>query len=112
MNLTVGTYAVTITDTKGCITIEDYEVTEPTPLISDIIPTHVSCFGFSDGEAIVNIVGGSVPIASYDWSDAQINQTATSLFAGTYTVTVTDVQGCSYTDTIVILQTYCSCCFS
>ena len=104
MNLTVGTYAVTITDTEGCITIEDYEVTEPTPLISDIIPTHVSCFGFSDGEAIVNIVGGSVPIASYDWSDAQINQTATSLFAGTYTVTVTDVQGCSYTDTIVILQ--------
>ena len=104
MNLTVGTYAVTITDTKGCITIEDYEVTEPTPLISDIIPTHVSCFGFSDGEAIVNIVGGSVPIASYDWSDAQINQTATSLFAGTYTVTVTDVQGCSYTDTIVILE--------
>jgi gliding motility-associated-like protein len=103
-DLTVGTYAVTITDSEGCITIEDYEVTEPTPLISDIIPTHVSCFGLSDGEAIVNIVGGSVPITSYDWSDAQINQTATSLFAGTYTVTVTDVQGCSYTDTIVILQ--------
>ena len=104
MNLTVGTYAVTITDTEGCITIEDSEVTEPTPLISDIVPTHVSCFGFSDGEAIVNVVGGSVPIASYDWSDAQTNQTATSLFSGTYTVTVTDVQGCSYTDTIVILQ--------
>jgi gliding motility-associated-like protein len=104
LNLTVGTYAVTITDAEGCITIKDYEVTEPTPLISDIIPTHVSCFGFSDGQAIVNIVGGSVPIASYDWSDAQINQTATSLFAGIYTVTVTDIQGCSYTDTIVILE--------
>jgi len=104
MNLTVGTYAVAIIDSEGCIAIEDYQVTEPTPLISDIIPTHVSCFGFSDGEAIVNIVGGSVPIASYVWSDTQTSQTATSLFAGTYTVTVTDVQGCSYTDTIVILQ--------
>jgi len=115
-SLSVGTYAVTITDAEGCIAIEDYEVTEPAPLISDIIPSHVSCFGFFDGEATVNIVdgSGSAPY-TYLWSDTlpeptladtlpQTNATANSLLAGTYTVTVTDVQGCSYTDTIVILQ--------
>ena len=52
-DLTVGTYAVSISDANGCISISDYEVTEPAPLISDIIPTHVSCNGLDDGAAIV-----------------------------------------------------------
>ena len=103
-NLTVGTYAVTIIDAEGCISLFYYPITEPSPLISDITPTHVSCFDGIDGQAIVNTVGGSVPVVSYVWSNNQTNQTATGLLAGEYTVTVTDDEGCSYTDTIVILQ--------
>ena len=102
-SLLVGTYAVTIMDADSCIATEDYEVIEPTPLISDIIPTHVSCFGLSDGEAIVNTVNGFGTI-DYLWSNTQITQTAIGLLAGAYTVTVTDDQGCTYTDMIEILQ--------
>jgi gliding motility-associated-like protein len=105
-SLTVGTYAVTIIDADSCITIESYDVTEPLPLISDIIPSHVSCHGLFDGEATVYAVDGSLipPFPTYLWSDGQTGQTATGLSADTFTVIVTDVQGCSYTDMIVILQ--------
>jgi gliding motility-associated-like protein len=102
-NLTVGTYAVTIIDSDSCVAIENYEITEPSPLISDITPTHVSCFGLNDGQAIVNTVNG-VGTITYLWSDTQAGQTATSLSVGNYTVTVTDDQGCTYTDSIDILQ--------
>ena len=113
-SLIVGNYAVSISDANGCISISAYEVTEPAPLISDITPTPVSCFGFFDGEATVNTVGGSL-IQTYLWSDTlpapnladtlpQTGATADSLLAGTYTVTVIDVQGCSYTDTVEILE--------
>jgi gliding motility-associated-like protein len=102
-NLTAGTYAVEITDAQGCISTQDYDVTENESVISDITPNHVSCFGLSDGDAIVNTVTGSGTI-SYLWSNSQVTQTATGLIAGNYTVIVTDDQGCTYTDTIVILQ--------
>ena len=102
-NLTAGTYAVEIIDAQGCIYIQDYEVTENASIISDITPTHVSCFGLSDGEATVNPVNGSGTIF-YLWSTAQTTQNVTGLSSGNYTVTVTDLQGCTYNDTIVILQ--------
>jgi gliding motility-associated-like protein len=101
--LTVGTYAVSISDANDCISISDYEVTEPAPLISDIIPTHVSCNELSDGAAIIDAVNG-LGIITYLWSDGQSTQTATVLSAGTFTVIVTDNQGCSYTDSVVILE--------
>ena len=102
-NLTAGTYAVEITDAQGCISTQDYEVTENASIISDIDPNHVSCFGLSDGDAIVNTVTGTGTIL-YLWNDGQTAQTAIGLSAGTYWVTLTDAQGCTYTDTIVILQ--------
>ena len=114
INLTVGTYAVTIVGEDGCVTIEDYEVTEPSPLISDIIPNHVSCFGSSDGSAEVQVVFGTgSPLYTFEWNTVPIttpiitlppNMIADGLVAGTYTVTVTDDQGCIYTDIIDILQ--------
>ena len=102
-NLTAGTYAVEIIDGQGCISTQDYQVTENPTIISDINPTHVSCFGLSDGQAIVNPINGSGTIF-YLWSNTQTTQNATGLSAGNYTVTLTDIQGCTYTDTIVILQ--------
>ena len=102
-DLTVGTYAVEITDAQGCISTQDYEVTENASIISDIDPTHVSCFGLSNGVAIVNTVNGSGTIL-FLWNDGQTTQTAAGLPAGTYSVILTDAQGCTYTDTIVILQ--------
>ena len=104
-NLTSGTYALTITDAQGCIYTQDYEVAENDPLISDIIPTHVSCFGLSDGQAIVTVATGSGTYAYlWDSNPAQTTNTAIGLSAGNYICTITDLNDCTYNDTIVILQ--------
>ncbi|MBK8848072.1 MAG: SprB repeat-containing protein [Bacteroidetes bacterium] len=55
--------------------------------------TNVSCNGGNNGTATVNSTGGSG--YTYLWSNAQTNQTATGLIAGTYTVTVTASNGCT-----------------
>ena len=68
-SLTVGTYAVSISDVNGCISIENYEITEPNPLITNITPTNVSCFGFSDGVADAIPLGGT---SNDSWKWAEI----------------------------------------
>ena len=54
--------------------------------------SNVSCNGFSDGSITIN---STANIISYLWSDGQITQTASNLTAGTYSYTITDVNGCS-----------------
>jgi PKD repeat protein len=67
--------------------------------------TNVSCFGFSDGTATANPIGGTGTY-TYLWNDpaAQTTITATGLVAGTYIVIVTDGNNCTATDTITITQ--------
>ncbi len=92
--LAAGNYGVTVTDGNGCTTTASVTINEPPLLIASAIATDASCFGFSDGTATVVPAGGT-PAYSYQWSDGQATQTATGLAAGTYSVTVTDANGCT-----------------
>jgi hypothetical protein len=66
--------------------------------------TNVSCFNGNNGSARVTPGGGTSPY-TYLWSpSSQSGQTATNLTAGTYTVTVTDANGCSITSTATVTQ--------
>ena len=62
--------------------------------------TDVTTNGGSDGTATTNPVGGTIPY-SYQWNgiaSGQSTATATGLVAGTYCVTVTDNNNCTFTD--------------
>ena len=63
--------------------------------------TNVDCFGNNSGSATINY---GTPAYTYSWSSApvQTTQTATGLYAGTYSVTVIDAAGCIFSDTVVI----------
>lgn len=65
--------------------------------------TNVLCFGGNSGSATANPSGGSSPY-TYLWSNSSTSQTASNLFAGTYTVTVTDNIGCTKTASVTITQ--------
>ncbi|MFZ4548940.1 MAG: S8 family serine peptidase, partial [Bacteroidales bacterium] len=67
--------------------------------------SNVSCFGFNNGSATVSVSGGNLPY-SYLWScvPAQTAQTAIGLYAGTYTVTVTDGASSTITSSISITE--------
>lgn len=89
-------YQVTITDSHGCSQVLQQEIHEPAPLDLVITVTDPTCEGGTDGEATVNASGGVMPY-SYQWNDLGASQEMTAQFlgAGSFTVTVTDANGCS-----------------
>ncbi|MBA3705295.1 MAG: T9SS type A sorting domain-containing protein, partial [Bacteroidetes bacterium] len=105
-NLSAGTYTVTVTDSKNCVTTKTTTINEPAALTVSFNPsTNVSCNGASDGIAKASVSGGSAPYA-YSWSTApvQSTKTASGLSGGTYTVTVTDNNGCTSDNTVTITE--------
>ncbi len=81
------------------------EVIKQAPMIVSASATPVSCFGGDDGTATVSVAGGTPPY-TFEWITVpvQTTQTILNLIAGTYTVVVTDADGCSDSATVVITQ--------
>lgn len=106
-----GTYSVIITDANGCNYTRTINVTQPTQVAATTSITsnyngqNVSCFGSTDGTATVSPVGGTTPY-TYSWTTvpSQTTSAASNLGAGTYSVTVTDINGCNVTSTVTIAQ--------
>ncbi|RMG82660.1 MAG: T9SS C-terminal target domain-containing protein [Bacteroidetes bacterium] len=92
--LMAGTYSVTVTDYNGCTTSASGTVSEPAAISLFITATDASCAGNNDGSVITNVTGGTTPY-SYSWSNGATTQNITGLIAGTYSVTVTDYNGCT-----------------
>ncbi|MBK9758610.1 MAG: SprB repeat-containing protein [Flavobacteriales bacterium] len=105
--LPAGTWTCTITDARGCITLVNATITQPTaPLAASITSqTDVLCFGNSTGSATVSVSGGTSAY-SYSWNTTpvQTNATATGLAAGNYSCTVNDANGCTTTANVAITQ--------
>ncbi|MFN0177065.1 MAG: beta strand repeat-containing protein [Saprospiraceae bacterium] len=103
--LSAGNYTVTVTDANGCTQSQFVNVPGTTPLMAQISGfTAPLCAGQTNGTASTTVSGGT---GAYNWlwSNAQTAQTATNLISGTYTVTITDQNGCSTTATAAILST-------
>jgi len=103
--LTAGTYTVTVTDFNGCQITRTTTINQPAAALGGTISkTDISCNGGSNGTATVVVTGGTTPY-SYSWSPSGgTNASATGLASGTYTVTVTDFNGCQITRTVTVNQ--------
>ncbi|MBL4592238.1 MAG: gliding motility-associated C-terminal domain-containing protein [Flavobacteriales bacterium] len=101
--LCTGPISVTITDFNGCTNVVNFVIASPNALVIASSTIDATCIGNCDGSATANPIGGTAPY-NYQWNDplAQTTQTATGLCAGIYIVTVTDFNGCSGNDTVVI----------
>lgn len=102
-----GTYQATVTDANGCTAQLSVTLTQPaSPLQASITNIQqVLCFGQSTGSATVTASGGTADY-TYLWNDpsAQTTATATGLAAGSYSVLVTDANGCTGTVNVTITQ--------
>ncbi|MBC7744112.1 MAG: SprB repeat-containing protein, partial [Flavobacterium sp.] len=107
--LSAGVYEVTVTDSKNCNSvITTITIGQPAAALSIILTKvkDVSCNGASDGELSINTLGGTAAY-SYTWTKngiAIVEPASNSLSAGTYTVTVTDINGCSNTSASLIIS--------
>ncbi|MBL7778416.1 MAG: choice-of-anchor L domain-containing protein, partial [Chitinophagales bacterium] len=103
VNLSASTYTVTVTDNKLCSATASATVTQPTPLSTTLSASNVSCFGGNNGTILVATTGGTSPY-NYVWNDGSTTSNRSSLSAGTYTTTTTDVNGCTAVASVVINQ--------
>ncbi len=102
-DLASGEYCVTITDANGCTKalcteVEDIPSFGVTSTISD--PT---C-GQANGSVTIEAVGGTTPI-TYNWNVSGNTATLNNLNGGTYCVTITDANGCTYEDCATLNET-------
>jgi hypothetical protein len=103
--LAPGTYTITMTDANSCTAITTINITQPPALsISGTFSDNL-CAGGNTGSASVTVSGGSGTY-SYDWLPGSPagdgTSTITSLAAGSYTVNVTDANGCTISTTFSI----------
>jgi len=104
--LPAGLYTVDITDKKGCTLTEQIQISTPAPIANLFTKNDVSCYGGSNGMLTATALGGNAPY-SYLWSyQQQTNDTIQNLPVGSYTVTITDANGCdnSFTEQITSPQ--------
>ena len=102
-NLAQGNYIVTVTDSKGCVNVNNVTVTQPLPLAVVSNNNNVSCFGGKNGSIALTINGGTPPFG-YKWNSGQQSADVQNVPPGTYTVEVTDTNGCTSTFTTTVVQ--------
>ncbi|MDX2001634.1 MAG: PKD domain-containing protein [Chitinophagales bacterium] len=94
-NLGVGNYAVTVSDANGCQKTTSASITQPSLLSVSVGGTNPGC-GLNNGLATASATGGTGSY-SYLWSNNATTSILNNLGAGTYSVIVTDANGCTAT---------------
>lgn len=92
--LAAGNYSLTVTDLLGCSMTLNTTIGQPQALvITGLNPVNESCAGSGNGSLNAMVTGGTAPY-SYSWSNGATTS-AITVGAGSYTVNVTDVNGCT-----------------
>ncbi|MEM8907005.1 MAG: T9SS type A sorting domain-containing protein, partial [Bacteroidota bacterium] len=95
IGLTSDTYTVTVTDGNGCVDISSFDIVVcPDDLNIGTSTVNESFSGAADGSISVNPQGGTAPY-EFEWNTGQNTAMIENLMAGSYSVTVTDVNGCN-----------------
>jgi hypothetical protein len=104
--LSYGSYYVTTRDDLGCEVVDTVFISEPEPLSMEAMEVDwVDCYNDATGEGVAVAVGGTAPYSfSWDngtWTSNQ-GDTLATLTKGLHTVVVTDLRGCTASDTVEI----------
>lgn len=103
-NISAGTYTLRIIDANKDTLIDSMSITEPTALaVSAAVDSNVTCFGLLNGGATASATGGTLP-HSYAWSNSGVTASLNGVGAGTYSIIVTDKNGCTDSTGATITQ--------
>ncbi|WP_052143804.1 PKD domain-containing protein [Wocania ichthyoenteri] len=101
-NIGPGTYTVTITDGTPCAITETFTIIEPDALeLSATTTDALDCDDANSGAINAVVTGGTLPL-TYSWSNGANTEDLTNTPPGDYTLTVTDTNGCTISDSWTI----------
>jgi gliding motility-associated-like protein len=100
--LSAGSYNIIITDSNNCQADSAITLTEPDSLKLSFTVTQPFCTDMPDGSILLNVTGGAGSDYTYLWSDNSTTQNITTAVSGYYSVTVTDENGCSARDSVLM----------
>ncbi len=94
-NIAVGTYYVTVTDSKGCLAYDSVVITQPAQALGQSLTlANPKCTGSADGGIDLTVWGGTTPYV-YNWNNnLYYSQDLNNIGAGNYSVVITDANGC------------------
>ena len=103
-NLAAATYTITVTDAKSCTRSKSYNISEPAKLtLSNYTVSHLACHQDSSGSIDITPAGGTTPY-NFSWSDGSDTEDIDSLLAGSYSLTITDANACTFDTTFNVTQ--------
>jgi len=97
------TYTITVSDINGCTATASHTIGQPDVLVATGSSGNIVCRGINTGSITMAPSGGTSPY-SYLWNNGSTQQNRSLLATGTYTVTVTDANGCTKTKSSTITQ--------
>ena len=101
--LSAGVYSVTVTDANSCEYIATAEVLPAPPYFINAFTTGITCNGEADADINLNVEGG-VPPYFYNWNSGQTTEDISDVSGGLYVVTVTDIEGCTVTYEVEVVE--------
>jgi len=112
VDMTAGTYNITVTDNLGCTTTNSITIASSDPIAVTFVITETDCSA-STGSVKANVSGGVAPY-NYNWAkylepgvviDGNGTDFIYNLGVGYYTLSLTDALGCVYRDTVLVEST-------
>jgi len=100
-NLTSGLYSLSVTDIDGCFKIKEFQIDDPDPITNNIEIIQPGCDENILGTATAIPSGGTGDF-NFLWSNGQNTSTSVELVPGSYTVTISDDNNCSFIDSIIV----------
>jgi len=103
-NLGPGVYRAVITDDEGCQIIKEMVINEPQPLdLSSQVQDALDCDDPNSGAINIQPFGGTAPY-TFAWSNESTEQNLSGIGPGTYSLIMTDVNGCSVVRQFTVIR--------
>lgn len=102
-----GNYTVTATDAAGCVTTGSATIAEPAQLLAGASSTDETSPGANDGTASCSPAGGTGAY-TFLWSNGETTSSIQNLVPGAYTVTVTDENLCTTSQSVNVRAFNCN----
>ena len=101
--LSSGTYNLNFTDDNGIPKLASFTVSEPDTISVNAVVSDLNCKNDGSGEIDLSVTGGTVSgDYNYQWSNSQTTSLITALDSNSYTVTVSDDNGCSVVSSYLV----------